>query len=47
MAASTTILELSESDKKYLESLVRCRTIQAQIVQRARILLYKIGRYIY
>jgi len=41
MAALTTILELSESDKKYLESLVRCRTIQAQIVQRARILLLK------
>ena len=41
MAASTTILELSENDKKYLESLVRCRTMQAQIVQRARILLLK------
>ena len=41
MAASTTILELSESDKKNLESLVRCRTMQAQIVQRARILLLK------
>ena len=47
MAAKITILELSESDKKYLESLVRCRTIQAQIVQRARILLYKIGWYVY
>jgi transposase len=32
---------LSEKDKIYLESLVRCRTIQAQIVQRARILLLK------
>ena len=41
MAAPTTILKLSESDKKYLESLVRCRTMQAQIVQRERILLLK------
>jgi transposase len=41
MAATATILELSENDKKYLESLVRCRTLQAQIVQRARILLLK------
>jgi len=41
MAALATVLELSENDRKYLESLVRCRTIQAQIVQRARILLLK------
>jgi len=41
MAALTTVLELSESDKKYLETLVRCRTMQAQIVQRARILLLR------
>ena len=41
MAAKTTILKLSEDEKKYLESLVRCRTMQAQTVQRARILLLK------
>jgi len=34
-------IELSENDKKYLESLVRSRTLQAQIVQRARIILLK------
>ena len=34
-------LEISESDKIYFESLVRSRTIQAQIAQRARILLLR------
>ena len=34
-------IELSESDKKYLESLLRSRTSQAQLVQRARILLLR------
>jgi transposase len=34
-------IDLSGSDRKYLESLVRSRTEQAQIVQRARILLLR------
>ena len=41
MAAKTIIIVLSESDRNYLETLVRARTMQAQIVQRARILLLK------
>ena len=40
MAAIKTI-SLSDSDRKYLQSLVRQRTLQAQIVDRAKILLYK------
>jgi transposase len=39
--AALSILEITEKDRIYFESLVRCRTIQAQIVQRARILLLK------
>jgi len=39
--AKASKIELTERDKKYLESLVRSRTEQAQIVQRARILLLK------
>jgi len=39
--AKASKIELAERDKKYLESLVRSRTEQAQIVQRARILLLK------
>jgi transposase len=34
-------LELAEDDRSYFESIVRSRTTQAQIVQRARILLLK------
>jgi len=34
-------IEISNEDRKYLESLVRSRTVQAQIAQRARILLLK------
>ena len=34
-------IEICESDRKYLESLTRSRTEQAQIVQRARILLLR------
>ena len=41
MAAKAIILNLSENDKNYLETLARSRTMQAQIVQRARILLLK------
>lgn len=36
-----TFLTLSEEDKIYLKTLSKTRTIQAQIVDRARILLYK------
>lgn len=36
-----TYLALSNEDKNYLKSLSKKRTIQAQVVDRARILLYK------
>ena len=36
-----TYLALSDEDKDYLKSLSKKRTIQAQVVERARILLYK------
>lgn len=36
-----TYLALSDEDKDYLKSLSKRRTIQAQVVERARILLYK------
>ena len=36
-----TYLPLSDEDKNYLKSLSKKRTIQAQVVDRARILLYK------
>jgi transposase len=39
--AKASVLEISEEDRNYLESLVRSRTMQAQIVQRARIILLK------
>ena len=39
--ARTKRIELSESDRKMLEKIVRSRTSQAQLVQRARILLLK------
>lgn len=35
-----TYLVLSDEDKDYLKSLSKKRTIQAQVVDRARILLY-------
>jgi len=41
MAAKASILEITQGDKTYFESLARSRTMQAQIVQRARILLLK------
>lgn len=41
MPAATTKLQLSDSDKKYLQSLTKARTMQAQVVDRARILLLK------
>ena len=37
-------IELSEGDRKYLQSLLRSRTSQAQLVQRARILLLRADR---
>jgi len=39
--AKLGIIEISENDRAYLESLVRSRTMQAQIVQRARIMLLR------
>ena len=37
MPAATTKLQLSNDDKKYLQSLTKARTMQAQVVDRARI----------
>jgi len=42
MALSKAI-ELSSNDKEYLQSLIRTRTMQAQVVDRAKILVYKAG----
>jgi transposase len=39
--AKATRIEISENDRVYFETLVRSRTMQAQIVQRARIILLK------
>ena len=39
--AHAKVITLTNDDLKYLQSLVRQRTIQAQIVERAKILLYK------
>lgn len=39
--AFTKPIELSVDDREYLESLTRTRTIQAQVVDRAKILIYK------
>ena len=36
-----TYLPLSDEDRNYLKSLSKKKTIQAQVVKRARILLYK------
>ena len=40
MAHAYTI-DLSKEDRDYLRSLTRQRTIQAQVVDRAKTLLYK------
>ena len=40
-AMRKTYLPLSDEDRNYLKSLSKKRTIQAQVVDRARILLYK------
>jgi transposase len=42
--AKASILRISERDRVYFESLVRSRTMQAQVVQRARIILLKAER---
>ena len=39
--AHTKAIELNSDDVEYLQSLVRTRTIQAQVVDRAKMLLYK------
>lgn len=39
--ASTKTIELTNDEVKYLQSLIRQRTIQAQVVDRAKVLLYK------
>jgi transposase len=39
--AKASVLELTEKDRVYFEFLLRSRTMQAQIVQRARIILLK------
>ena len=36
-----TYLPLTDEERKYLKSLTKTRTLQAQVVDRARILLYK------
>lgn len=41
--AKSQMLVISDSDKSYLESVVRTRTIQAQVANRAKILLLKSG----
>ena len=39
--AHSKAIKLTPEDVEYLQSLVRTRTIQAQVVDRARMLLYK------
>lgn len=41
MTAHTYYIELSNDDRDYLKSLIKTRTIQAQVGDRARILLWK------
>ena len=41
MPAPTYYIELSHEEQDYLTSLIKTRTIQAQVVDRARILLWK------
>ena len=41
MGRKSTIIDLSAEDREYLEAQTRARTIQAQTVNRARILLLK------
>ena len=39
--AQAKVLDISTEDYEYLQSLTRQRTIQAQVVDRAKILIYK------
>lgn len=39
--ANAKAIILTDEDYKYLQSLTRQRTIQAQVVERAKILIYK------
>lgn len=39
--AHARILDIEQGDYEYLQSLCKCRTIQAQTVDRAKILVYK------
>ncbi len=39
--AHASILDIKQEDYEYLQSLCKCRTIQAQIVDRAKLLIYK------
>lgn len=39
--AHASILDIEPGDYEYLQCLCKCRTIQAQIVDRAKILIYK------
>ncbi len=39
--AHATILDITQEDYNYLQSLCRCRTLQAQTVDRAKMLIYK------
>ena len=41
MPAHTYYIELSDEDQNYLTSLIKTRTIQSQVVDRARILIWK------
>ena len=41
MPARTYYIEMSDEDKNYLKELIRTRKIQAQVVDRARMLLWK------
>lgn len=41
MSKNITKIILSDDDKMYLQSLSKTRTIQAQVVDRARIILFK------
>ncbi|HCB93428.1 MAG TPA: IS630 family transposase, partial [Selenomonas sp.] len=36
-----TSITLTDNDRKYLQTLIRQRTMQAQIIDRAKILIYK------
>ena len=41
MPAHTYYIELSDENQNYLTSLIKTRTIQSQVVDQARILLWK------